>query len=93
MLINLGYPVESDLLLFSAAFNRNPEIMKILISNGADINTHFAEDRNFAHYAAVNKNKNVLEWIKKNENCAHLLQEKDDKGHILEYYIDHKEEF
>lgn len=99
-LVKLGYPINicfqkdnSTLLMKTAMFNWDHEVLRVLIENGADINDHDNNNRNFAHYAAENYESSVFKWVESQEEYANLLQEKDNKGNIPSYYKDHKEEF
>lgn len=112
--IKQNYPIgiyhvgnEDTLLMSVARYNTNPKVLDALIKNGADINAHDKQGRNFVHYAAVNNNDNLLEsvmeddknlrniyeWILSKEEYAHFLAEKDIKGKTPAYYREHKDEF
>lgn len=84
---------DTSLLIWAGFYCIDPDDLEFWIDNDAKTDAHDTKDRNFAHYAAVNKNPAIFEWIESQEKYKWLLEEKDLKGHIPAYYKEHKDEF
>lgn len=78
-------------LMLTAKNNTNPDIISLLIhefncsTNAVDI-----YNRNFLHYAAVNKDKTI--YYKFLDEYKHLCV-KDEDGYTPQHYLEHPEDF
>ena len=98
-LIDSGYdPNTTDytrmsVLMFASKINENPEVIKMLLCKKACLDARDLNERNVVHYAAVNTNPKIYEWMKEDSNFEHLLNKKDCNGKTPEYYHEHMDEF
>lgn len=92
--LNFYYSETKETILMSTArINKNPKVIDALVDNGADINLHDKNGRNFVHYAAANNSTEIYTWLLKDTRFAHLFGEKDNFDNTPAYYREYKEEF
>lgn len=98
-LINAGYDVNTtdingmSALMFASQVNSRPSIIRMLRFYSADLYAHDKNGRNALHYAAVNTEPAIYNFMLKDEDFKTLIDEKDDKGNKPEYYKEHPDEF
>ena len=81
------YPV-----LWVAKYNENPEVLEEFIKAGAIMDVRDLDGRTVLHYAAINENTAIYDWLKEQDDYAYLDVE-DDSEHKPEYYRTHLDEF
>lgn len=98
-LINAGYDVNTtdvygmSALMFAAQVNSRPGIIRMLRYYRADLYAHDNNGRNALHYAAVNTEPAIYNFMLEDNDFKKLIDEKDDKGNVPEYYKEHPNEF
>ena len=98
-LIDSGYdPNTTDsygmsVLMFASKINENPAVIQMLLCKNACLDARDFDGRNVVHYAAVNTNPKIYEWMKEDSDFEHLLNKKDCNGKTPEYYHGHMDEF
>ena len=98
-LIDSGYDpntTDSDgmsVLMFASKINENPSVIRMLLCKNACLDARDFDGRNVVHYAAVNTNPKIYEWMKEDSDFEHLLNKKDCNGKTPEYYHEHMDEF
>ena len=81
------YPV-----LWVAKYNENPEVLEEFIKAGAIMDVRDLDGRTVLHYAAINENTAIYDWLKE-QNDYDYLDVEDDSEHKPEYYRTHLDEF
>lgn len=81
------YPV-----LWVAKYNENPEVLEEFIKAGAIMDVRDLDGRTVLHYAAINENTAIYDWLKE-QNDYDYLDVEDDFEHKPEYYRTHLDEF
>lgn len=81
------YPV-----LWVAKYNENPEVLEEFIKAGAIMDVRDLDGRTVLHYAAINENTAIYDWLK-DQNDYDYLDVEDDSEHKPEYYRTHLDEF
>ncbi len=98
-LIKSGYNVNTmdsnrmTPIMFAAKVNSNPVVMKMLLYYKAIWDTHDMDGRNILHYAAVNPNPTIYNWLLENEDFEGLIKEKDYNGKLPTYYREYPNDF
>lgn len=81
------YPV-----MLVAKFNNNPAVLEEMIKAGAILEVRDLWGRTVLHYAAMNEDASIYEWLKEQDSLQYLDVE-DDDGNKAEYYRQKPEEF
>ena len=81
------YPV-----MWVAKYNENVEVLQEFIGAGAIMDVRDIMGRTVFHYAAINQDSSIYEWLKEQEAYSHLNVE-DESEHNPEYYRQHPEDF
>ena len=81
------YPV-----LWVAKYNENPEVLEEFIKAGAIMDVRDLDGRTVLHYAAINENTAIYDWLKE-QNDYDYLDVEDESEHKPEYYRTHLDEF
>lgn len=95
-LFNSGYEInmidedQMTPLMYACKINSNPEIVKMFKANGAIMNAKDRNGRNALHYAAVNTNPAIYDFLCKAEPD---LKERDNSGNTPDFYLEHTEDF
>lgn len=98
-LIRNGYPANfesSDLtrpIFWVARHNTNPEVMEMLIMQGAILSVKDYSDRTVLHYAAANEDPVMYDWLLSHEELGLDVDAKDAAGNTPEYYRSHPDDF
>lgn len=79
-------------IMWVAKYNENVEVMEEFICGGAIMEVRDLMGRTVLHYAAVNENSSIYDWLKEQETYRHLDVE-DESEHNPEYYRQHPEDF
>ncbi len=78
--------------MFACQVNSNPEVLKMFLANEAYTYLLDDEGRNILHFAAVNKNPQIFQFLRENVDF-NALNVEDKRNHHPEYYIENPEEF
>ena len=89
----LSHPTFLVKFFWVARNNPNPEVLNVLISEGAILEAKNLWGRTVLHYAAANENPAIFDWLKQNENLKLDFTLQDDNGKDCEYYRVHPDEF
>ena len=98
-LIKSGYNVNTmdsnrmTPIMFVAKVNPNPVVIKMLLYYDAIWDSHDIDGRNILHYAAVNPDPAIYNWLLEAEEFARLIKEKDSYGNLPVYYREHPDDF
>lgn len=79
-------------ILWLARSNTNPEVLEEFIDAGALVTARDLWGRTVFHYAAINEDPAIYEWLKAQEEYK-FLDTEDDNQHKAEYYRQHPDEF
>lgn len=81
------YPV-----LWLVRSNTNPEVLEEFMDEGALVTVRDLWGRTVFHYAAINEDPAIYEWLKAQEEYK-FLDTEDEYQHKAEYYRQHPDEF
>lgn len=79
-------------ILWLVRCNTNPEVLEEFIDAGALMTVRDLWGRTVFHYAAINEEPAIYEWLKAQEEYK-FLDVEDDNQHKAEYYRQHPEDF
>lgn len=98
-LIHAGYGVNTtdgdgvSLFMLAAKLNPNPFIILTLLNHNAIWNNKDSKGRTVLHYAAVNEEPEMYDFMLDDKLLCTLAKEEDASGHTAEYYRAHQNEF
>ena len=98
-LIHAGYSANladedgTTVLMLAALNNTNPDIIRMLRFYKAVWNNSDVYGKTALHYAALNKDPAIYNWMIEDEDFKTLAHRADKDGHEPEYYLGHKDKF
>ena len=98
-LFTMGYdPNAKDVfgttvLMMASRVNENPVVVQMLYCRNVCVDAKDDNGRCALHYAAVNKNPAIYDWMVQDDNFKKLVDEVDSNGNTAEYYKSHVDEF
>lgn len=79
-------------VLWVARYNSNPQVLEAFLDEGALVEARDLWGRTIFHYAAMNENPAIYEWLKEQDEYK-FLDVEDTNEHRAEYYRQHPDEF
>lgn len=79
-------------VLWVARYNANPQVLEAFLDEGALVEARDLWGRTIFHYAAMNENPAIYEWLKEQDEYK-FLDAEDSNERRAEYYRQHPDEF
>lgn len=79
-------------IMLVAKYNENPAVMEEFLEAGAIIDVRDLWGRTVLHYAAMNENSAIYEWLKE-QDCHNYLDVEDEFERKPDYYRQNPEDF